>query len=121
MNWKPIPNWPYEASELGEIRNSQTGRILKPQKGGHRYAKVDLHRPNGEFRREYVHRLVLLAHVGPCPEGCEAEHRDDVSSNNALSNLRWSTHASNIANRKHARGNQYTRRAIHGEFTPEAA
>lgn len=36
-----------------------------------------------------VHRLVLLAFVGPCPPGCEADHVNRDRSDNRLVNLRW--------------------------------
>jgi HNH endonuclease len=43
-----------------------------------------------------VHRLVLLAFVGPPPEGTEACHDPDPTrSNNRLENLRWATHIEN--------------------------
>lgn len=42
-----------------------------------------------------VHRLVLFAFVGPCPEGMEACHNDGDYSNNTLVNLRWDTHQGN--------------------------
>lgn len=47
-----------------------------------------------------VHRLVLLAFVGPCPDGMEACHNDGDETNNHLSNLRWDTHLSNNRDRK---------------------
>lgn len=50
--------------------------------------------------RLYVHRLVLEAFVGPCPEGMEACHGPDQSPlNNRLENLRWDTPANNQADR----------------------
>ena len=42
-----------------------------------------------------VHRLVLTAFVGPCPEGMECCHSDGDHRNNRLDNLRWDTHSSN--------------------------
>jgi hypothetical protein len=43
-----------------------------------------------------VHRLVLEAFVGPCPEGMEACHwPESIRSNNRLSNLRWDTRPAN--------------------------
>ncbi|MBX5165705.1 HNH endonuclease [Rhizobium sp. NZLR4b] len=38
-----------------------------------------------------VHRLVLEAHRGPCPEGFEALHLNDTPTCNLLSNLIWNT------------------------------
>jgi hypothetical protein len=47
-----------------------------------------------------VHHLVLLAFVGPCPEGMEACHFPDRDpSNNRLGNLRWDTHRANCDDR----------------------
>lgn len=47
-----------------------------------------------------VHRLVLLAFVGPCPEGMQARHYPDrTRSNNNLNNLSWSTQEVNQGDR----------------------
>lgn len=101
--WKPIPGWPnYEVSDLGQVRNIN-GRVLRPTRRSHSYLAVDLHRGD-EMRRAYVHRLVLEAFVGPCPAGHETHHDNDVSTDNRLINLRWSTHATNISARNHSRG-----------------
>ena len=42
-----------------------------------------------------MHRLVMLAFVGPCPDGMEVCHKDGVSTNSLLSNLRYDTHVGN--------------------------
>lgn len=56
---------------------------------------VILYRP---YRQTFlVHRLVLEAFVGPCPEGMMACHADDNPTNNNLSNLRWGTIHDNLA------------------------
>lgn len=44
-----------------------------------------------------VHRLVLEAFVGPCPEGLECCHEDGDPMNNTVGNLRWGTRESNYA------------------------
>jgi hypothetical protein len=46
-----------------------------------------------------VHRLVLEAFVGLCPEGMQCCHNDGNPANNALSNLRWDTPKANQADR----------------------
>ena len=47
-----------------------------------------------------VHRLVLLAFVGPCPKGMQGCHFPDRNpGNNQLSNLRWDTGKANQADR----------------------
>lgn len=105
--WRPIPGWEgrYEASDRGRIRSvfrqgvARTGRVLRPafaKCGG--YPQVALCR-DGVQRTEYVHRLVLTAFVGPCPEGMEAAHADGDPSNNAASNLAWKVHVDNEADK----------------------
>lgn len=74
---------------------SDTWRRLKPQlnPSGH----LHIHLCPGRHTR-LMHRLVLEAFVGPCPEGMEACHAPDRSpANNSLLNLRWDTHTSNGA------------------------
>lgn len=46
-----------------------------------------------------MHRLMLLAFVGPCPDGMEACHNNGDPSDNRLDNLRWDTKQSNQADR----------------------
>jgi hypothetical protein len=67
-----------------------------------------------------VHHLVLLAFIGPRPDGLQGLHFDDDASNNSLGNLRWGTPSANmhdcIRNGKHwkvnithcPRGHEYT-------------
>lgn len=51
---------------------------------------------NGKYHSYAVHRLVLEAFVGPCPEGMEGCHEDGDPTNNDLTNLRWDTHKGNM-------------------------
>lgn len=74
-------------------------RRLKPRALKHGHLEVALRREGGRARF-LVHRLVLLTFVGPCPHGMEACHYPDRSpANCALSNLRWDTHAANMADK----------------------
>lgn len=106
--WRGIPGFYglYEASNLGRVRrlrfiNGQIDKILndpsvKAQgKAPNGYWKVSLYR-NGQVFQFGVHRLVLMAFIGPCPDGCEAAHKDNVKANNRLTNLEWKTHVDNI-------------------------
>ena len=45
-----------------------------------------------------VHRLVLEAFVGQCPEGFECNHKNRDRSDNRLENLEWVTHIENLRN-----------------------
>lgn len=93
--WREVPGkWPYEVSDQGRVRRSepgkgtQVGRVLKPYDTHNGYKFVHLCK-NGESSPYRVHRLVLRAFVGPCPEGCEADHINRVRDDNRLENLRW--------------------------------
>jgi len=106
--WKPIPGFlGYEVSNGGQVRSyrKQTDfgkwiidqipqRILKPSLAG-RYLGVTL-RLNGKTYRKNIAELVLLAFIGPRPEGLEICHNDGNPSNNHLSNLRYDTHVANL-------------------------
>ena len=54
----------------------------------------------GRAYRRHIHRLVLEAFVGPCPQGMECCHFPDRDpSNNRLDNLQWGTPSENWADR----------------------
>jgi predicted DNA-binding protein (UPF0251 family) len=100
--WKPVVGHEdrYLISTLGRVysfnggcRHKNKGAILKPSsaKG---YLRVKLHRPSKEGR---IHQLVLLAFVGPRPNGTDACHNNGNSLDNRLENLRWATPKENIA------------------------
>lgn len=55
---------------------------------------VDLVRDKVVFP-SLVHRLVLLAFVGPCPPGMEGRHGDAIRGNCFLQNLCWGTRSEN--------------------------
>lgn len=57
------------------------------------YASVTLH---GKAYR--LHRIILEAFRGPCPEGMEGCHGPDPTrTNNAIDNLRWDTPSGNVS------------------------
>ena len=96
--WRSAPGWEatYKVSNQGRIKNSGTGRILRPRyTKGRRYAAI--HLPlNGKSTDRYLHVLVAEAFLGPAPEGKEVNHRDGDRHNNALSNLEYITHRENM-------------------------
>ena len=52
-----------------------------------------------------VHRIVLLAFVGPCPRDMETRHFPDRDkTNNSLANLQWGTKEQNNGDDKAAQG-----------------
>ena len=77
-------------------------KLLSPKKtfenGKLKALSVVLYRDGKRFYKT-IHRLVLEAFVGPCPEGLECAHYDGDPSNNCVENLRWDSHAANCADR----------------------
>ena len=90
-------------SSLGRVKRVGAGQgarpgIRKQKTHPNGYKQVSLSKGNRQ-RTHKVHRLVLEAFVGPCPEGMESCHADDDPGNNRLENLRWGTHAENCDER----------------------
>ncbi len=73
---------------------SYPGGFLSPKKDKYGYIQVGLCRA-GKRNMRQVHRLVLEAFVGPCPEGMEACHNNGNPSDNRVDNLRWDTRSEN--------------------------
>ena len=90
MGWRDIPGHsPYQASDSGEIRR-KSGYILKPQKAGSGYLKVDI-----QGQQLYVHRLIATTWIGPIPEGFEVNHLDFDKHHNKPENLEICTPSEN--------------------------
>ena len=110
--WRDIPGYEgiYQVSDHRRVKSlsrmvqgrfgtrTHAGRILKQTDNGDGRLRVSLSSPNGKSKKQ-VHRLVLEAFVGPCPEGMECCHWDDNPQNNHLSNLRWDTRSANRIDR----------------------
>lgn len=103
--WRPIPGYEgiYEASSLGNVRSlarlDGRGRRIRARHlsqwthpSGHRIVKLS---KNGEYRLGKVHRLILLAFIGPPPDKHEALHGDGDPGNNRIENLTWGTRSQN--------------------------
>lgn len=75
---------------------------------------------DGKQKCLYIHRLVLEAFVGPCPKEMECCHRDDIPSNNKLTNLYWGTRLDNCKDRiRHGNTNQGEKCPTHKLKTSE--
>jgi hypothetical protein len=99
--YAPIPSFPgYWAGADGSVWSFQKGgpgqeRRLKPVLQ-HRYLCVDLFlTQERKHSNRRIHRLILEAFVGPCPDGMECCHCNGVPTDNRLENLRWDTHKAN--------------------------
>jgi len=96
LEYRDVPEFPgYRVGSDGSVWSGKTGswKELKGSRVGEMgYRAVLL---NATTSRK-VHRLVLEAFVGPCPEGMVAAHHPDPNPLNcSLSNLRWATRKEN--------------------------
>lgn len=96
--WREVAGFPgYFVSDHGRFRKGD--RVLRGC-NSIGYRQFTMRDANGKTFRKYAHRLVLESFVGPCPDGMEGCHAPDKDTeNNALWNLRWDTHKSNVADR----------------------
>jgi hypothetical protein len=89
---RAIPGYPgYFAGNDGSIwgpdrRGGLVKKQLSPTTKG--YLSTSL-TADGRTSTHLVHRLVLLAFVGPQPDGTEGKHRDLDRTNNGADNLYW--------------------------------
>lgn len=98
--WKIIPRFmTYEASNQGRIRSTINKRF-KPPRLGHTILKSQREidgrhrvsiRIDGRCRRYLVHKLVMEAFVGECPQGYEVNHINGDHTDNRLANLEYVT------------------------------
>ena len=112
-SWRWIPGFigEHEVSCEGEVRSWKIGRsktsrsskistVLRPGPDRKGYLGVCLGSRSDGTRRTYkVHYLVLMAFVGPKPQGHEAGHLDGNNRNNSVHNLKWITAKENTAHK----------------------
>ena len=113
--WKPVVGYEgcYEVSNEGRVRS--VDRYVRHSRGknGYKLYKGQQIRtpqvPRGYLvftankcgkKSFYVHRLVMQAFVGDCPEGLEVCHFDGNPKNNHLTNLRYASHQDNMDDRE---------------------
>lgn len=118
--WLAAESFPgYEVSSCGRVlsRKRSSPRVLQPREVNG-YMLVQLFR-DGRHVYRYVHRLVLEAFVGPCPDGMEAAHRDGVCTNNCLGNLLWTTPQENHSHKRAHGTDPRGERNPRARLTPE--
>lgn len=123
----PVPGWEdlYEVSDLGQVRSlprkvrtrgggqrTSPGRILKPgtYDDGHKHVTFSR---DGKTKCYQVHKVVLLAFVGPCPDGLQVRHLNGIPDDNRLENLMYGTLIENMQDRDDIHGTNYERNKTH--------
>lgn len=103
--WLPVPGYEgrYDVSTYGSVRSwysswgrRDTPRLRKPTiNPTHKYLQLTLVNGSGVAHTYALHRLVLLAFVGPSPVGYESLHTNGNKQDARLSNLRYGTKLEN--------------------------
>lgn len=100
--WLPIPGYEgiYDVSDQGRVRSWASWRGLPVPRERSLYTRPDKHLgvslcKDGDQISAKVHQLVLLAFIGPRPDGMETRHLDGEAANNTLQNLVYGTHSEN--------------------------
>lgn len=97
--WKQVIGYDmYQVSNLGRIRNKNTGKVLKPVYQPSGYTIVCL-RKDGKNNTEPVRRIVMNA-FNPIDNSNKYDiiHIDNDKTNNTVDNLKWVTRKYNMAN-----------------------
>jgi integrase/recombinase XerD len=88
--WRDIAGYDgvYQVSDLGQVRNTQTNKILQPTKlkNGRLYVSLS---SDGFQKKSTVHSLVAAAFLGDCPHDHELTPKDGDYANNQVSNLEY--------------------------------
>jgi hypothetical protein len=94
----------YSVSNLGNVRNDETNRILKGRKNSRGYLQVVLYK-NGKGRNKQTHQLVANAFIENPENKPFVDHKNNDILNNCVNNLRWATISENQMNSKKPKTN----------------
>lgn len=108
------------------LSTSNPGTPLNPVMNGKKAAMVRWHKAKIEkspdrMVKRFVHRLVLEAFVGKCPDKMHARHLNGNPSDNRVENLAWGTRSENMMDRvRHGTSNRGERHGM-AKVTKEIA
>ena len=102
-DWMPVPEYPnYVVSNIGEVMNIRTRRILKPALDASGYREVNLWKSN-KGTTVQIHRLVYIAFTGDSDlHGFVINHKDGQKDNNNITNLEKITYQENNLHAEYA-------------------
>ena len=115
--WKTVTGFAnYQVSNIGRIRNTETGGILKPMLHGRvgcQYFCVCLY-DNGVRTHHYVHKLVGIAFIENPYNKPRVDHINGDKTNNCISNLRWAfDNENNMNSRKTSKRTSSIYKGVH--------
>lgn len=93
--WKDIQGYEgyYQISNLGNVKNVKTNKILIGDTNNIGYKRVTLYAPIK--KRFFIHRLVALHFCDGYEENLVVNHIDGDKTNNKANNLEWVTRSEN--------------------------
>lgn len=95
---KEIPGFEgrYAVTSCGKVYSIRYKRFLKLIGGKGNYQMIGLYDAEGNYKQEYVHRLVAKTYI-PNPCGYkEVNHKDEIKDHNWVDNLEWCSRKYNI-------------------------
>ncbi len=97
--WKQIVDFPnYEVSNMGNIRNRKTKRVLKPFLNYFGYLMIGLS-IKGKTYSKLIHRLVAKAFISNPDNKPTVDHINQNKWDNRAENLRWQTQKEQLNNK----------------------
>ncbi len=102
--WKPVKDYPlYRVSNLGGLKSfwGDQWTFVKGSKTMNGYMQFKL--LHVISKQVFIHRIVLEAFKGQCPEGYVCNHKDGDKTNNFISNLEWVTPSENVLHAQQSR------------------
>jgi hypothetical protein len=94
--WRVIDEFPqYYVSNLGRVKNADTGKILRPRRHRDGYVYQTLYNRKGRPHSRYISRLVASAFIGDV-KNFDVDHLDNDRSNNNVDNLEIVTTKINV-------------------------
>lgn len=113
--YKIIKDSNYSISNLGNVKNTKTGRILKQNLAASGYFIINIY-INKKRKSYIIHRLMGIYFIENPNNLYFIDHIDRNKLNNNINNLRWINRKENNNNRKSSLNKKGSVRFINGKF-----